>query len=695
MNKKVKTYISLIVFLWSCFVCTACGQKEDLPGLYIKTRSSSELSEEVKLANYLKVIKTENRYISESAALRSLSINTDGRVVERAQKLTDEIPWSERILVRYAELLFDSRKFSETAQLAEKTPASFSSDDSFLRFLAVKSAAVLEDDAFLEKVLFWFSRYSIDRNHAEFIRSPLFASLPSYIQSLCTLRVYVNDRNYIPALSAAQQLIAFSQEFNHTAMYSRLIFSDIGKAFLYASKDYAEGAQFFEHTARTEGVRAGSHVPFMAYFYAGRLYERSSQVQKALQMYELSFSGAEDEDYDNALWYYLNLMEKVSLPETINLIQQTISSWYDPLYYADLVEKISVRLLTEKRWEDYYRFTLTLIDYADPESHAKAAYISGRLIELDLISYSSTKISGGIPGNSKEDLMQSLYEKAFYGNHVSMYYRVLAAEKLDIPIEDTNDSFFYRKKTDNFTPDTDAEQALLLYAENGFFTECYALFLERSEYISLETASRLASLMAYSGTVDPALYPLSIRLILSAVKSVDTPLSSDVLKNMYPRFYAEDISKACEKYELSEYLMYALVRSESLFDKNVVSHAGAIGLSQLMRPTAGDVARKLKVTEYDLTDAQTNAEFGAFYLKELTGRLEGSVMLSLFSYNAGITRVRSWVRNDSGLPIDLFLETVPYSETRDYGRKILSAAAFYGYLYYGMSTHDVVAMIMH
>lgn len=695
MNKKIKTYVSLAVFLWSCFMCTACGQKQDLMELYIETFASTDLSDAVKLANYLKIIKTENLYISESAALMSLSINSDGAVLNRAQKLSEEFPNSLKIQVRYAEILFEYKMFRETAAIAVKTPASFSSDDSFLRYLAVKSTAELEDASFIENVLFWFSMYSIDACHREFITSPLFNLLPGYVQDLCSVRVYVSGRNYIPALAAAQRLIAFSLEFSDKTMYSRLVLSDIGKVFLYASNDYDEAAQFFEHAGRTEGVQAGSHVPFMAYFYAGRLYERSSQIQKALLMYELSFSGAEGEDYDNALWYYLNLMEKVSLQKTLSSIQQTVSAWHNPAYYADLVEKVSVRLLAEKRWEDYYQFYLILTGYADPESQAKCAYIAGRLTELNLIPYSSIQTLTDSSGTSREELIKGLYEKAFYGNHVSMYYRVLAAEKLNIPIEDTNDSFFYRKKTDNFTPDDDAVEALLLYAENGFFSECYSLFMEHSDHIPLSTASRLASLFASSGDADPSLYPLSIRLILRAVQSVDTPLSSDVLKNMYPEFYAEQIRAACEKYELSGYLMYALVRTESLFDKNVVSHAGAVGLSQLMRPTAGDVARKLKIIDYDLTDAQTNAEFGAFYLKELTGRLEGSIMLSLFAYNAGITRVRNWIRNDSGLPIDLFLETVPYSETRDYGRKILAAAAFYGYLYYGMSTHDVVSMIMH
>lgn len=694
MIKDFKKNSSLTILVLCCFLCSACAQKEDLHSLYFTTLLSGELSEAEKLSNYKQIISSKNKYIAEAAALQSLSFNTDGLVIQRAQKLAADFSWSGKVLTRYAELLFNNKKFDEVYKIAEKTTAAFSSDDSFLRYLEIKSSAEIEDKAFIEKVIFWFSKYPIDKNHEAFIQSPLFLFLPSYVQSLCSLRIYVQERNYGPALYSAQTLINHSREFNDAVMYSRLVLSDIGKAYLYASRDYEAGAQFFEHVGRTQGIQAGTHVPFIAFFYAGRLYERASQVQKALSMYEQSFSGASGEDYDNALWYYLNLLEKVSLTQTINSIRETIASWYDVSYYADLVEKISVRLLSEKRWKEYYQFYTILADNADPESQAKCAYISARLIELDLISYDSIDILLDT-SDSKETLVQSLYENAFYGNHVSMYYRVLAAEKLNIPIEDTEDSFFYRKQTESFTPDADAEQFLLLTAEHGLFRESYDFFLQHTDTIPLETASKIASLMTASGDKDPSLYPLSIRLMLSAVKSVDTPLTTDVLKHMYPRFYEDEVTAACEKYDLSEYLMYALVRSESLFDKNVVSSAGAIGLSQLMTLTAGDIARKLRMTEYDLYDAETNIGFGAYYLKELIGRLDGSIMHSLFAYNAGITRVRTWIRNDSDLPIDLFLETVPYNETRDYGRKILSAAAFYGYLYYGMSSHDVVSLIMH
>ena len=74
----------------------------------------------------------------------------------------------------------------------------------------------------------------------------------------------------------------------------------------------------------------------------------------------------------------------------------------------------------------------------------------------------------------------------------------------------------------------------------------------------------------------------------------------------------------------------------------------------------------------------------------------GSPMLALLSYNGGMGRMRRWLNQDRGrgaLPYDLFLESIEYGETREYGRLVLAAAAVYGYLYYGMTMEEVAADI--
>jgi soluble lytic murein transglycosylase len=126
-----------------------------------------------------------------------------------------------------------------------------------------------------------------------------------------------------------------------------------------------------------------------------------------------------------------------------------------------------------------------------------------------------------------------------------------------------------------------------------------------------------------------------------------------------------------------------LVREESHFDAAVSSHAGAVGLSQLMPATAVDVASRMGLPRpsiTDLRDPQLNLSIGAWYLDHLMGRTDTTAE-ALYAYNGGLTRVRRWKDQHSSLPEDIFQEMIPFPETLHYGRKILVSYTIYRYLY--------------
>ena len=111
--------------------------------------------------------------------------------------------------------------------------------------------------------------------------------------------------------------------------------------------------------------------------------------------------------------------------------------------------------------------------------------------------------------------------------------------------------------------------------------------------------------------------------------------------------------------------------------------------------------RRLKYGQYDLKNPSDNLEFGAWYIANLFGRLDNLWIPTFFAYNAGITPVRRWKKsskiefdNIKSLPDDLFLETIPYSETRQYGRKLVSASAMYAWLYYEKEVMDEIAILV-
>jgi soluble lytic murein transglycosylase len=140
-------------------------------------------------------------------------------------------------------------------------------------------------------------------------------------------------------------------------------------------------------------------------------------------------------------------------------------------------------------------------------------------------------------------------------------------------------------------------------------------------------------------------------------------------------------------------LLQALMREESALDAEAVSPAGAIGLTQLMLPTARQVARRLKLPPPDragLMEPATSIRIGAAYLGDLLARFGGSEALALAAYNAGENAVGRWRAAGPGLPLDEFVEEIPYDETRGYVKRVLRSYASYRLLA-GAATASAVA----
>jgi soluble lytic murein transglycosylase len=178
------------------------------------------------------------------------------------------------------------------------------------------------------------------------------------------------------------------------------------------------------------------------------------------------------------------------------------------------------------------------------------------------------------------------------------------------------------------------------------------------------------------------------------------PTLEDMLIN-YPSPLPELIEGRAQEMGIPVPLFYGLIRTESFFQPEVVSRAGAVGMTQLMPATALDMAgrmAKANLVNYiengavNMKDPAVNIHIGAFYLNYLVKNLK-SPILALAAYNGGMGRVRRWREAQSALSEDLFIETIEFRETRTYGKRILGSAAMYGYLYYGMSMESVIADI--
>lgn len=127
-------------------------------------------------------------------------------------------------------------------------------------------------------------------------------------------------------------------------------------------------------------------------------------------------------------------------------------------------------------------------------------------------------------------------------------------------------------------------------------------------------------------------------------------------------------------------LLYALARQESAMYEQAQSSVGASGLMQLMPATAAETAQKLGETPPSplaLTNADTNVRLGSAYIKRLLEQYDGNRVLATAAYNAGPGRVRKWRQQSSGQPVDLWVENIPYKETRNYVQNVLVFNAIY------------------
>lgn len=143
--------------------------------------------------------------------------------------------------------------------------------------------------------------------------------------------------------------------------------------------------------------------------------------------------------------------------------------------------------------------------------------------------------------------------------------------------------------------------------------------------------------------------------------------------------YADQIRPAARQQALDDAWVYGLMRQESRFVGNARSSAGASGLMQLMPATAKWVAKKIGLRDYQharVNDTDTNVLLGTSYMRMVMDDLDQHPVLASAAYNAGPGRARRW-RAEQALEGAIYAETIPFSETRDYVKKVMSNAVYY------------------
>ncbi len=148
------------------------------------------------------------------------------------------------------------------------------------------------------------------------------------------------------------------------------------------------------------------------------------------------------------------------------------------------------------------------------------------------------------------------------------------------------------------------------------------------------------------------------------------------LKLRYPLPHRDSFELYSSEAKISESWAYGVARNESLFMRDIRSSAGAIGVMQLMPATGRQTAREMSFPyqgRNTLTDAVSNIRLGTFYLGKMYSRFYQHPVLATAAYNAGPLRVERWMPARGAVDARIWIENIPFNETRKYVRRVLAS----------------------
>lgn len=165
-----------------------------------------------------------------------------------------------------------------------------------------------------------------------------------------------------------------------------------------------------------------------------------------------------------------------------------------------------------------------------------------------------------------------------------------------------------------------------------------------------------------------------------AIRTIAKGRYFDDLTIRFPTPFTGQVNKYSSKRNLEPAFVYGIIRRESAFNEQARSPVGARGLMQLMPATAKQVAKQLKVrvpTRQDLYTPSFNISLGSKYIGDMLKKFSGHRALASAAYNAGPHRVKAWLPEGNELPADVWVDTIPFTETREYVRAILAYTALF------------------
>ncbi|NBA93805.1 transglycosylase SLT domain-containing protein [Pseudomonas sp. R5(2019)] len=362
------------------------------------------------------------------------------------------------------------------------------------------------------------------------------------------------------------------------------------------------------------------------------------------------------DDYANRMHFSRD--EKVAIAREIGLTLARkydaraldLMTRYDPELRDNTVTEWRLRLLLRLgRWEDAYELTRRLPQ--DLASTNRWRYWQARSLEL------------AQPKNPQVPLLYKNLsrERDFYG--------FLAADRTQTPYQLNNKPLVMSQQLINKVRNTPGVRRALEFHARGEVVNGRREWYHVSRHFSRDEMVAQAKL-AYD-----------LRWYFPAIRTISQAQYWDDLDIRFPMAHRETLVREANLRGLHSSWVFAITRQESAFMEDARSSVGAAGLMQLMPGTARETARKFSIplaSPQQVLDPVKNIQLGAAYLSQVHTQFNGNRVLASAAYNAGPGRVRQWLRGANHLSFDVWVESIPFDETRQYVQNVLSYSVIYG-----------------
>ncbi|MDF3240268.1 transglycosylase SLT domain-containing protein [Pseudomonas veronii] len=323
---------------------------------------------------------------------------------------------------------------------------------------------------------------------------------------------------------------------------------------------------------------------------------------------------------------------------------------YDPELRDNTVSEWRLRLLLRlARWEDAYQLTRKLPQ--DLATTNRWRYWQARSLEL------------AEPKNPQALVLYKNLsrERDFYG--------FLAADRSKAPYQLMNKPLLMSQALINKVRNTPGVRRALEFYARGQVVDGRREWYHVSRHFNRDEMVAQARL-AYD-----------MKWYFPAIRTISQAQYWDDLDIRFPMAHRDTLVREAKVRGLHSSWVFAITRQESAFMDDARSGVGASGLMQLMPGTAKDTARKFSIplaSPAQVLDPDKNIQLGAAYLSQVHSQFNGNRVLASAAYNAGPGRVRQWLRGADHLSFDVWVESIPFDETRQYVQNVLSYSVIYG-----------------